>query len=259
MSETISRYIYYINGEAVEEDDLPESDPQFRLTHYLVSVLDYYYRYERWYVGGNINVYRIGHYDERVAPDVLVAKIVLSPAEREVLKSWVINPPTRPSPSVVFEISSDATWSYDILPEYKPTRYRELGVTEYFAFDPSDEWADNSVQILGWRYENGVTTKIEPDEQGRLWSAELASWVVAENGMLRLYDTVGNRRLTEGEAEFQRARQQEQRAEQERTARLEAERQQQVERERAEQERSARAALEQEIVALKAKLEKEQQ
>ncbi|MEI7554232.1 hypothetical protein, partial [Candidatus Chlorohelix sp.] len=64
---------------------------------------------------------------------------------------------------------------------------------------------------------------IEPDEQGRMWSEELESWLIEDGGYLRLYDHTGAMRLTKGEAEevgrkveYQRAEVAQQKAERER-------------------------------------------
>ncbi|MEI7556732.1 hypothetical protein, partial [Candidatus Chlorohelix sp.] len=49
--------------------------------------------------------------------------------------------------------------------------------------------------------DEGEAAPIEPDEQGRLWSEELESWLAADGLFLRLYDRNGAMRLTKGEAE----------------------------------------------------------
>jgi hypothetical protein len=47
--------------------------------------------------------------------------------------------------------------------------------------------------------------KIVPDEQGRLWSVHLDSWLVPDGPYLRLSDRYGNMRLTGEEAAIRRA------------------------------------------------------
>jgi len=80
-----------------------------------------------------------------------------------------------------------------------------MGVKEYFAYDPNEPRIYPKrigKRLLGWRYgtdKQAVT--IKPDEQGRMWSEELESWLVADGGYLRLYDRAGAMRLTKGEAE----------------------------------------------------------
>jgi hypothetical protein len=48
------------------------------------------------------------------------------------------------------------------------------------------------VRLKGWRYQNEVATEIQPDEQGRLWSEELQSFVTKNGSYVRLYDAFGN-------------------------------------------------------------------
>ena len=51
------------------------------------------------------------------------------------LKTWKMWEPNRPAPFVVFEIAAADTWRLDL--REKPEKYRQLGVNEYFAYDPS--------------------------------------------------------------------------------------------------------------------------
>ena len=81
--------------------------------------------------------------------------------------------------------------------------YGRIGIKEYFAYDPHEPlvWeGTNDRRLLGWRYQNGMPVEIQSDEQGRLWSEELDSWLKAEGINLRLYDRENNLRLTENEA-----------------------------------------------------------
>lgn len=56
-------------------------------------------------------------------------------------------------------------------------------------------------RLRGWRLTEGALVEQAPDEQGRLWSSELESYLVADGALLRLTDRDGQLRLTEGEAE----------------------------------------------------------
>jgi hypothetical protein len=55
-------------------------------------------------------------------------------------------------------------------------------------------------RLRGWRLDDGRMVEMAPDDQGRLWSAELASWLVSDEDYLRLYDAAGQPRPTAGEA-----------------------------------------------------------
>ena len=79
--------------------------------------------------------------------------------------------------------------------------YARMGVQEYYFFTPNPDEIPEAPRLLGWREINGRAIPIEPDEQGRLWSEFLQSWLVSDGYNLRLYDRSGHRRLTEAEAE----------------------------------------------------------
>jgi Uma2 family endonuclease len=263
MSEVSTRYVYYFEGEELDEDDMPETFIQDELSTYLVELFNWYFRFQNHVVRGNINIYRKGHYNERVAPDVMIIKnIGVSYNQLRKLKSYAIDPPKFPPPTVAI----------DLAPDKKPTRYGELGVKEYFAFDPED--GKNIVKLSGWRYIDGLRTEIQPDGRGWLWSNELECWLVADGMILRFYDKEGKMLLTKGEAEEiaklaerQAKEEAERRAEAERLAKekaenaAEMERRAKVEAERlAEAERQIREELERKIAELQAKLdEKEHQ
>jgi hypothetical protein len=103
---------------------------------------------------------------------------------------------------VVLEIASPETWSKDLTE--KRDLYAQMGVQEYFVYDPNEPpcWQDKP-RLRGWRLAPDTATPQEsvPDEQGRLWSVHLDSWLVPDGQYLRLYDRYGNMRLTGEEAQ----------------------------------------------------------
>ena len=104
-------------------------------------------------------------------------------------------------------------------------------------------------RLFGWRLDplSGRMTALVPNADGSLWSEELASFLVPDGQLLRLFDRHRQRRLTEAEAEAA-ARRAEARARQ-----AEAEARQAAER-RAEAQATARQAAEQRAEALAEKL-----
>jgi hypothetical protein len=100
----------------------------------------------------------------------------------------------------VFEICSDTTWRDDLF--VKPAKYATLGVQEYFAYDPNEPpyFPRPGERLRGWRYGGDMPEELHPDAQGRLWSEELASYLVPDGAFLRLYDRDGQMRLTQAEA-----------------------------------------------------------
>jgi Uma2 family endonuclease len=188
------------------DKEMSEHAWQHSLVSYLESVLKWLYYKEGWFVTGNLDIFseKITH---PIAPDVIFFKgVVLTEQEIGELGSWRIELPHRPPPTVVFEIASKGTWKEDI--EQKPEIYRTIGAKEYFAFDPKRYWGrKKQARLKGWSYEGNIATEIEPDEQGRFWSKELDSYLVAEGQHLRLYDANTNLRLTKDEGIVARLRQ----------------------------------------------------
>jgi Uma2 family endonuclease len=241
-----------------EEEEMPESNLQLVLMIYLIGVLKYWYADEGWFVGGNLMVKppdatQYTRSFKSLSPDVLVCHgVVLSEAEEQALTSWDMNEPNRPAPSVVFEICSNSTWQIDL--DRKPGWYGQIGVREYFAFDPQQFWRGSNVHLRGWRYVNGLPMELETDERGRLWSVTLDSYVVPDGIRLRLTDRRGRQRLTEKEASEVAQREAERaRRKAEREARAAQQARQQAEQ-RLEAERLAKEAAWLEVQELREKL-----
>lgn len=83
----------------------------------------------------------------RVAPDVMVIFDVV-PGGRDNYKIWEEGQ----VPSVIFEMTSKGTQEQD--KSFKKTLYEQLGVNEYWLFDPKDEWVEG--QLQGYRLEHGL-------------------------------------------------------------------------------------------------------
>jgi Uma2 family endonuclease len=117
----------------------------------------------------------------RRAPDVMVIKGV-GRAERRSFFSWRENGAV---PCFIVEFASEKTWREDL---YEKRRlYAELGVREYFIFDPEALYLRPALQ--GWRLdERGVYVPLEPDTDDRLKSEELGLYLRGEGTMLRLID-----------------------------------------------------------------------
>ncbi|MEO0458890.1 MAG: Uma2 family endonuclease [Cyanobacteria bacterium P01_A01_bin.114] len=75
----------------------------------------------------------------RVAPDVMVIENV-EPGPRDNYKIWEEGA----VPSVVFEVTSEGTQGKDR--EFKKTLYEQLGIPEYWLFDPKGEWIPEKLQ-----------------------------------------------------------------------------------------------------------------
>ncbi|MBN3899008.1 MAG: Uma2 family endonuclease [Nostoc sp. NOS(2021)] len=141
----------------------------------------------------------------RVAPDVMVIFDV-PPGGRDSYKVWEEGQ----VPQVVFEMTSQGTQKQD--QEQKKNLYEQLGILEYWLFDPKGEWIEE--KLRGYRLE-GETYQLIVDGI----SQPLGLRVAVEGELLGFYrlDT-GDKLLTPTELaeqlqqERQRANQERQRA-----------------------------------------------
>jgi len=102
--------------------------------------------------------YAQGYPKLRVAPDVMVIFDV-TPGGRDNYKIWEEGQ----VPSVIFEMTSSGTKDQDQI--FKKTLYEQLGVKEYWLFDPKSEWQEE--QLRGYRlrgeiYETISDNRSEP-------------------------------------------------------------------------------------------------
>ncbi|QQE64225.1 hypothetical protein GFS31_09050 [Leptolyngbya sp. BL0902] len=150
----------------------------------------------------------------RVAPDVMVIFDV-EPGGRDNYKVWEESQ----VPSVIFEMTSAGTQDQD--KTFKRTLYEQMGVAEYWLFDPKGEWVEG--QLQGYRLEHDV---YYPITDGR--SEPLQLRLQAEGSLIGFYrEDTGEKLLIPGELA--------QALQQESVARQQAEQRAEQERQRAEQ------------------------
>lgn len=166
------------DGKPMAESDDHRDETQ----HYGIDVLEDRYEDEPMvYVSGNNFVYYTeGSPGDCVSPDVYVVKG--APAgRRRVFKAWEEGGRL---PCFVLEITSRSTRRDDL--GEKMTKYRdELGVPEYFLFDPHGEWIPE--RLRGFVLKDGTYHPIEPNSAGRLVSHELGLELGVQDGHLRFY------------------------------------------------------------------------
>lgn len=128
---------------------------------------------------------------KRVAPDVMVVPGV-GRHDRTSFRSWEENGAV---PAVVVELSSKETVKEDLGKKFE--RYEQLGVREYFLFDPEGCHLDPALQgfrLVDGRYERLLS-------EGDVLDSELGFGLVAEGDLLRVIDRrTGQRVLTPPEA-----------------------------------------------------------
>ena len=122
---------------------LAESDWQLHAILDAVAVLDLHFKDRPdVYVSGDLLIYyEEGQPRKCVAPDVFV---VLGAARRRrmIYKLWE----EPKAPDFVLEVASENTWRQDEGP--KRTLYAQLGVREYWLFDPREEYFDPPLRGL---------------------------------------------------------------------------------------------------------------
>jgi Uma2 family endonuclease len=189
---------YYYDSHPTLEDLMGETSIHAGLVRYLMLVLAWLFRGQRCAIHENLNFYQTPNPREYpLAPDIAVIK----GGDYRHLRSWKVGK-TGPAPHVVFEIASEETWKKDV--EEKPLKYALMGVEEYFFYDPDDapHWRHPRRRLLGWQFNKvtGAITEMVPDQEGRLWSQHLDSFLVPDGISLRLYERNHQLRLTEAEA-----------------------------------------------------------
>lgn len=163
----------------------------------------------------------------QVAPDVMVI-FGVEPGGRDHYRIWEEGE----VPSVVFEMTSQGTRSKDEV--FKKTLYAQLGVQEYWLFDPKAEWLDPALQGYRLRGE-----EYEPISDGL--SEPLQLRLVHEGQLIGFYRRDNNERLLiPGELSLA--------LKQEALARQQAER-------RAEEAEQAQRQTQQQLERLQAKLQ----
>jgi Uma2 family endonuclease len=133
-----------------------------------------------FYVSGNLLVfYELGNRRRHVAPDVFVVRGVPK-HNRDNYLIWEEGK----GPEFILELTSRSTKEEDL--DHKLRLYRDvLKVSEYFLFDPHNEYLDPPLQ--GYRLRNGKFVRIRP-VNARLPSKVLGLHLEQSGSKLRLYD-----------------------------------------------------------------------
>ncbi len=237
MKAAVEKPIHYPESDG---KPMAETDVHIDALIYLRETLKAYFTAEpRVYVAGNMLLYyEEGNIAACVAPDVFVVRGVPK-HERRTYKIWEEEHP----PTVVFEITSRSTRLEDL--GTKRALYAELGVQEYFLYDPLGEYLRPPLQ--GFRLADGEYEHLAGARDVGLRSEALGLELRLENGRLRVvFPETGEPLLTPAEAYAARLVA-EARADQEAVQRLVAEA-------RADQEATLRQAAESRATQAEAEL-----
>lgn len=175
--------------EYPETDGKPmaETDIHRQLMMTLIFSLERFFQSEPdVYVSGNLLLYYVeGQPGKRVAPDVFVARGVGKEARR-IYKLWEEGR----APDIAIELSSRQTWREDLHVKWR--LYEQLGVSEYFIFDPEYDYLPEP--LVGYRLETNQYTPLDIID-GRVRSASLGLELVDTGETLRLFDPQANQFL----------------------------------------------------------------
>ncbi|MEX0820019.1 MAG: Uma2 family endonuclease [Pirellulaceae bacterium] len=215
----MSTYRPPIEVEYPESDGRPmgETDLHRNWIVRIIDILQRRYRGQHIYVTGDLLLYyQEGDPSRYLVPDVFVV-FDSDPGPRRTYKIWEED---GKGPNVVIEVTSRWTRSEDV--NQKPRKYAQLGVDEYFLYDPTCDYL--VPPLRGFRMTDGEYVQIELDVKGGLVSEQLNARLCIEASQLVMYDLdTGERLPTEVEAEIA-AREREQAArEWEQAARMAAE------------------------------------
>ncbi len=173
-----------------ESDGEPMAETGFHVTliaFFLAMLRSFFHSRNDVYVGANMFVYYSeGDPTKKVAPDLFVVFGVPN-HERRIWKTWEEGK----GPNVVFEFTSKGTWDQDL--GSKKGLYAWLGVTEYFLFDPLDEYLQP--RLRGFTLKEGDYTPIPAAETGELVSQLLGLVLRPVGDELELIDQTSGERL----------------------------------------------------------------
>ena len=197
-SQTQTKIVYpETDGKPMTETDKHRRE----MTALIEALIAYFKDAPNVYVSGNLMLYyEEGNPSASVSPDVFVVKGV-SKKERRVYKLWEEGK----APDVVIELTSRSTRLEDL--GNKRALYTELGVAEYFIYDPYQEYLKPPLQ--GFRLEKGNYIPMVADAQGKLRSRVLDLELQIAQGDLRLFDPRANNFLLtplEAQIEVERLR-----------------------------------------------------
>jgi Uma2 family endonuclease len=174
----------------------PETDgePMGETDLHIDVIIDARTALKRWfharpdvYVSGNVLIYyEEGEIASRFSPDVFVV-FGVPKGRRRVYKLWE----EKRAPSFVLEVSSRGTRLAD--KGSKMELCAELGVKEYFLFDPEGDYLKPPLQ--GYRLARGEYRHVPPLADGSVASKTLGLVVSIEGGGLRFVEAESGKRL----------------------------------------------------------------
>ncbi len=177
--------VYYPESDG---EPMGETEVQIREIMDLIQTLKQRFRDAAdVYVGGNMLLYYIeGRPSRRICPDVFVTVGIPKLPPRRSYFLWREGRP----PSMVIEVTSEGSKREDVA---KKKTHAQLGVEEYFLYDPLSEYLSPSLQgyrLAGSECRDGREYRpIPPSFDGLLRSETTGLSLRPEGERLRLVDT----------------------------------------------------------------------
>jgi Uma2 family endonuclease len=166
---------------------MAETDVHRNWMAWIIEMLQFFFHGKLIYVSGNLLIYyQQGDSKKRVAPDVFVVK-ECEQRQRRTFKIWEEGK----GPAFALEVTSKKTRRQDLGP--KMELYAQLGVLEYFLYDPLGEWLKPALQ--GFRLVDGNYLPLGADENAGLVSEQLGITFRLEGGNLVLFNTATGERV----------------------------------------------------------------
>lgn len=190
--------IYYPDSDG---KPMAETDIHREQMNYLIEILKVHFRDRSdVYVSGNIMFYYEKDNPRKVfSPDVMVCFGVFG-EDRRTYKLWE----EEQFPQVIFEISSRKTWDDDL--NKKWFLYQQLGVKEYYIFDPEYDYLPEP--LIAYRLKRDELKQVAL-KNNRIFSEEIGLEIVDTGAGLRLFNAQAKefmRTLSESESEVIRLR-----------------------------------------------------
>ena len=149
MTAMIPSKIYYPSGDG---EPVAETFDHLYVILITIEVLrQYLQEVQACVLGNQFLYYEEGNSTKRCAPDVMVI-FGVQPGSRDNYKIWEEGK----VPKVVFEMTSKGTKDKDDI--NKKSLYAQIGIEEYWQFDPKGEWI--SEQLRGFRLVGGEYVSI---------------------------------------------------------------------------------------------------
>jgi Uma2 family endonuclease len=199
------KLISTIDDPLEDFEPMPEGDKQRRNLSYATEALKLWFeQLPDVYVSGNLFIrYEKDGAEKRIAPDIFV----VFGTSKEDRVSYTVWEEDGKVPDFVLEITSKGTVAKDR--KHNPLIYRDLGVKEYFQYDPTGEYLKPTF-LQGLRLQNGkyveIASSLLPDGTLSLHSEVLGLDLhLFPNLGFRFFDQISNQILRSyAEAEFER-------------------------------------------------------